>query len=165
MDSSHCAPQRSRASSGPDKVEQQMTPMIDIVFQLLTFFVMSFKIATQEGDFNVKMPLGGAPPDPNQVRRDPQSILVQLTALPDGQLREIRLNQRSLGTSFPALRQQIADLHAPLEEVEVEFDCDYHLHYNNVINAISAVSGQITGEGKTIRYVDKIKFTPTTAPR
>ena len=31
--------------------------MIDIVFQLLVFFLFTFRIATQEGDFNVKMPL------------------------------------------------------------------------------------------------------------
>jgi biopolymer transport protein ExbD len=38
------------------KVEQNMTAMIDVVFQLLTFFVMSFKVAAMEGDFNIKMP-------------------------------------------------------------------------------------------------------------
>jgi biopolymer transport protein ExbD len=48
-----------------DKIELQMTPMIDIVFQLLVFFIMTFKIVSQEGDFNIKMPLAaqqaGAP--------------------------------------------------------------------------------------------------------
>ena len=46
---------------GPEeKIELQMTPMIDIVFQLLVFFIMTFKIVAQEGDFNVKMPLASA---------------------------------------------------------------------------------------------------------
>ncbi len=31
--------------------------MIDVVFQLLVFFLFTFRIATQEGDFNIKMPL------------------------------------------------------------------------------------------------------------
>ena len=39
-----------------EKVEVQMTPMIDIVFQLLVFFIMTFKIVSLEGDFHVKMP-------------------------------------------------------------------------------------------------------------
>ena len=43
--------------SEEDKIELQMTPMIDIVFQLLVFFIMTFKIVAQEGDFNIKMPL------------------------------------------------------------------------------------------------------------
>ena len=36
-----------------DKAELQMTSMIDVVFLLLIFFVMTFKISIQEGDFNV----------------------------------------------------------------------------------------------------------------
>ena len=40
-----------------EKIELQMTPMIDIVFLLLIFFVMTFKIVAAEGDFNIKMPL------------------------------------------------------------------------------------------------------------
>ena len=49
---------KSAVSSGADKVDINMTPMIDVVFQLLSFFVMSFKIVAQEGDFNIKMPIG-----------------------------------------------------------------------------------------------------------
>ena len=58
-----------------EKIELQMTPMIDIVFQLLIFFIMTFKIVAQEGDFNIKMPLassaGGAAgrePDSDDAR-------------------------------------------------------------------------------------------------
>ncbi len=37
-----------------------MTSMIDIVFLLLIFFITTFKIGAQEGDFNVKMPLSNS---------------------------------------------------------------------------------------------------------
>ena len=47
---------RHTTGSGQDKIELQMTPMIDIVFQLLIFFIMTFKIVSMEGDFNIKMP-------------------------------------------------------------------------------------------------------------
>jgi biopolymer transport protein ExbD len=148
-----------RKVSGPDKVEQQMTPMIDIVFQLLTFFVMSFKIATQEGDFNVKMPLGASGAASLQ---ETQPIRVKLSANQSGTLREIRLGDRSLGTNFAELQNQIAAV--ANDDLEVEFDCDYNLHYNNVVNAISAVSGKRLGDNKIVKYVDKIKFTPPKGP-
>ena len=54
-----------------EKIELQMTPMIDIVFQLLVFFIMTFKIVAMEGDFNIRMPAAApqaAPPD--QYRDD-----------------------------------------------------------------------------------------------
>ena len=41
----------------PDKIPIDMTPMIDIVFQLLTFFCMTLRVSEAEGDFNIKMPL------------------------------------------------------------------------------------------------------------
>ena len=39
------------------KISIDMTPMIDIVFQLLSFFIFTLKISAQEGDFMIKMPL------------------------------------------------------------------------------------------------------------
>ena len=74
-----------RGPSGPAKVEQNMTPMIDIVFQLLTFFIMTLKIATQEGDFNIKMPLAalGTTYDHAATRRRRfVSVSVELLTIP-----------------------------------------------------------------------------------
>ena len=61
-------PQRRPHDRG-QKVELQMTPMIDIVFQLLIFFIITFKIVAPEGDFNIKMPL--AAPSAGRARRPP----------------------------------------------------------------------------------------------
>ncbi len=58
---------RVKPPSGPEAT-LQLTSMIDVVFLLLIFFVMTFKIAAQEGDFSVKMPLqnaGGQPLEPD----------------------------------------------------------------------------------------------------
>ena len=43
----------------------QMTPMIDIVFQLLVFFVFTFKIVLPEGDFNIRRAGTGGSDKPN----------------------------------------------------------------------------------------------------
>ena len=40
-----------------EEIKMNMTSMIDIVFQLLVFFVMTFNPPQYEGDFSVKMPL------------------------------------------------------------------------------------------------------------
>ena len=50
----------------PNKIAIDMTPMIDVVFQLITFFMLTLKTVVTEGDFDIKMPLGvsaGAAPD------------------------------------------------------------------------------------------------------
>ena len=43
---------------------------------------------------------------------------------------------------------------------EVELDCDYDLKYENVIEAITAVSGDVSPDGQVIKLVEKIKFSP-----
>ena len=46
-----------------EKIETQMAPMIDVVFQLLIFFMLTLKILAPEGDFNINMPIGQAQAD------------------------------------------------------------------------------------------------------
>ena len=147
-----------------EKVELMMTPMIDVVFLLLIFFIMTFKIVAPEGDFNIKMPLAApsaAIPTPDQL----PPMTVRLRADSRGDLAEIQFGSRSLGTNFQALRAQVRDMlgddagPGALETTEVELDCDYNLHYANVVEAITAVSGYVEN-GQIKKIVEKIKFAP-----
>jgi biopolymer transport protein ExbD len=156
-------------ASRSDTVELQMTPMIDIVFQMLVFFIMSFKIVLPEGDFNIKMPRA-APREglPDEMSLPP--IQVHLTANQDGQLASLRMNDQALD-SFQALRQRIIGLvgddRGPgslAESAEVELKCDFNLKYRYVIDAISAISGYVTPEEKVVKLIEKIKFAPPTPP-
>ena len=45
-----------------EEIKLSMTPMIDIVFQLLVFFIMTYKVTTMEGDYNIRMPSAAAEP-------------------------------------------------------------------------------------------------------
>ena len=149
-----------------EKVELMMTPMIDIVFQLLIFFIMTFKIIAPEGDFNIKMPVAAPSeglPEPDQL----PPMKVRMKAAASGHLADIQFGQTSLGTSFPSLRtsvrQVIGDDPGPgtLENSEVELDCDYNLRYEYVVEAITAVSGYVDQEtGQIVKIVEKIKFAP-----
>jgi biopolymer transport protein ExbD len=157
-----------RTGGNVDKVEMQMTPMIDIVFQLLTFFLFSFKIAAPEGDFNINMPAAGTPAQ-NQLD-DSLPIQIRLTANPDGTLGNILLRDRPLA-SFDELHSQIigivGDDRGPgsvAEKTEVELDCDYNLKYEHVIRAVTAVSGYLTDDGNVVKLIEKIKFSPPKKP-
>jgi biopolymer transport protein ExbD len=152
-----------------DVAELQMTPMIDIVFQLLVFFIMTFKIVSPEGDFNIKMPLAAPSeglPDDNQL----PPIKVTLRAASNGKLSAIRMGDRTLG-GFGALRAQIREIVGDAtgpgsiaESTEVELDCDYHLKFEHVIDAITAVSGYVDDSGHVVKVIEKIKFSPPKKP-
>ncbi|MCA9142287.1 MAG: biopolymer transporter ExbD [Planctomycetaceae bacterium] len=156
---------RHNKGGGDDKIELQMTPMIDIVFQLLVFFIMTFKIVSQEGDFNIKMPLAApAAGAPDDLQLPPMKV--RLRAGGGGVLAGMSLNDKGVGT-MEALRLEIigvvGDDRGPgsiQETAEVELDCDYGLRYEHVIQAITAVSGYIDDTGNVVKLVEKIKFAP-----
>ena len=156
-----------RHTGREDKIELQMTPMIDIVFQLLVFFIMTFKIILPEGDFNILMPL--APSSQGRPEDEPlPPMTIMLTADTAGHLVEIRMNDRSLGTDFAALRSYVITIvggatgpDRRTELAEVELDFDDHLRYQYVIEAITAVTGTIDPQtGKIIKLIEKIHFAP-----
>lgn len=147
--------------SHQDKTELSMTSMIDIVFLLLVFFVMTFKISAQEGDFNVKMPLQG---DGAQSDNTQLPLKLRLIADGAGKLQQIVLkDSQSFGTDWAQVRayivQLVGDQAGPSADdgPEVEIDLDYNLHYVHVIEAITAVTGYRSGND-IVRLVDRIKF-------
>src|SRR5262245_28304949 len=148
----------------PDKIPIDMTPMIDIVFQLLTFFCMTLKVSAAEGDFNIKMPLA-APraglPDPNQL----PPMKVRMRADSNGNLIELSLNDRVFAgpDRWRQLHDQLAFLVGEgslAASAEVELDCDFDLKYEHVIEAITAISGSVATDGQITKLVEKIKFAP-----
>ncbi|MCA9130943.1 MAG: biopolymer transporter ExbD [Planctomycetales bacterium] len=148
-------------SKQEDKTELSMTSMIDIVFLLLVFFVMTFKISALEGDFNVKMPLqeGSGPSDSTQL---PLKLVMHSDG--KGNLTEIVLNDNlSFGTDWERLRGHIVSLvgddagPAGDEGPEVEIDFDDDLFYVHVIAAITSVTGYRSGND-IVHLIDRIKL-------
>jgi biopolymer transport protein ExbD len=83
-----------RQSKLASKIDINMTPMIDVVFQLLTFFMLTLKTVIVEGDFNIRMPLGasaGAAED-NPI----PPIIVKMAATPEGRLADVKLGGKGV---------------------------------------------------------------------
>jgi len=146
-----------------DKDNLKMTAMIDIVFLLLIFFVMTFKVLAPEGDFSVKMP---QKPGPGKLPPgDLPPLVVELRAGQGGRLTAIRFGERDL-SDFDELHHQIRRLvrdHAGPGSVaaaaEVELVCDYDLHFEHVIDAMTAISGYVADDGRSIvRLIENVKL-------
>ena len=149
-----------------EKVDMQMTPMIDIVFLLLIFFLFSFKIVAQEGDFNIRMPVAG----PVSTTLDTQlPIKVRLSSDAEGNLTGIQMGDRKL-PNFAALHDQIISIvgneagPGAAENTEAEIDFDYNLKYRYIIAAVTALSGYISPDGHIVTLIQKIKFSPLQKP-
>jgi biopolymer transport protein ExbD len=157
-------------TSKSEKIETQMAPMIDVVFQLLIFFMLTLKIVEPEGDFSINMPIG-APSEPTNELPLPD-LKVRMLSDDNGNLTDLQFGTRSLGTApdcFRRLTNEIIKVTGnPLpgdvpNEQQVEIDADYNLRYEYGIACIGACTGQIQ-DGKMIRYIEKIKFSQVREP-
>ncbi len=152
---------KTRNRGDAEKSGLNMTSMIDVVFLLLIFFVMTFKIVELEGDFSVRMPLAGS----DSMTMDPTDLPLKLRLQADenGKLTTMSLNEINLGTDFDQLRANVVELigtTAPVEGEdgpEIEIDTDYNLRYEYVIRSITAVSGYKQGK-EVVKLIEKIKF-------
>jgi biopolymer transport protein ExbD len=151
-----------------------MTPMIDVVFQLLIFFCLTFKVVAPEGDFSVKMPAPGKQNDPESSPLPP--FTVRLISDESGQLTQIGTPLRQIPVN-PADRNSVRAAFADLRGLvigfvgedtgpnstrqlgEAEIDADPHLFYRYVIDAVTHVSGYKQGP-TTVKLLQKIRFKP-----
>lgn len=144
------------------KIAIDMTPMIDIVFQLLTFFIMTLKLATAEGDFQIRMPLAGEPGTPGSAA----PIHAFLQADQTGECTRVVLGETELSgvDRWDRLHRQLALIVGegqPAETTEVQLHCDPGLHYEYAIAAITAISGRVNpADGKIIKLIEKVNFAP-----
>ena len=161
---------KRRKESADEKFKIPMEPMIDIVFQLLIFFMLTLKIAADEGDFDINMPLG----QQSKQNEDYKPIVeysVRLLADANGNLADIRVGDVSLGNDVPSCFQRLSNNvrswassgGSYSDDLEVEIDADYGLHYENTIKAVAACTGYMQGE-RRVKFLDKIKFAPPRRP-
>ncbi len=151
--------------SEPEEIKLNMTAMIDIVFQLLVFFIMTFKVVTMEGDFTVKMPMASQNASA-ELDVLPDIITVALRAGENGKINSIivdgdetfaEADMYQKLTSLIALRLGAEADPENETETEVEFDIDYGLKYSYTVKAIEAVSGKIEN-GVVQKLIKKVKF-------
>jgi len=139
----------------------QMTPMIDIVFLLLVFFIMTFQIVATEGDFRVAMAAAQRAGDPPPTVDLP--VRLRLTATADGGLASIRLGDRVVA-DHAELRQHVRELVQSAGGVEtrlkIDLVCDHHLNYEHVIDAVTACRGYLDQQGRLVDLIRQIRFVP-----
>jgi len=71
---------KRKRKGGSDKAELEMTPMIDVVFQLLIFFIVTLK----QQDLLAHMDISRPAPDPDASEETPPDNLLDITVFDRG---------------------------------------------------------------------------------
>ncbi|MEZ6057523.1 MAG: biopolymer transporter ExbD [Planctomycetaceae bacterium] len=154
---------RNKLASG--KIEMQMSAMIDIVFQLLIFFMLTLKIIPEEGDFTMNMPLCVCHFAPDV------DYTVRLVADADGNLQQIMVGDQSLGNdeaAFSRLNSEVKNYAKSggqfNDDIAVTLDVDYELNYKYIIKAVANCTSSREGD-RTVKFLESVKFAPPREPR
>lgn len=139
-----------------------MSPMIDIIFLLLIFFVMTFQIVPLEGDLTIAAPLSQStePTDPSELPIEPP-LRVRLVAHGDGTLQTIEAANREFdNTAEFAQYLRVTYAGGASPEQEAVIVADEQLNYSHTIETVTALSGYVDGTGRTVKLISKVRFAP-----
>ncbi|MBC8873566.1 MAG: biopolymer transporter ExbD [Planctomycetes bacterium] len=142
----------------------QMSSMIDIVFLLLIFFVMTFKIVAMEGEFRMKAPVQRGV---GALVVESSPIWIRLASDEDGRLASVRINNvqvanlAGLQNELIRITGDLRESGAGTDELEAVLDCDYGLDYDHVVQAIGAIRGYKDHTGNVADLIQKVRFAPT----
>jgi biopolymer transport protein ExbD len=140
----------------PVEVSLPITPMLDMSFQLLFYFVMTFQAANAlEGQLDMYLPKAGSPqakrPDQVDLSKDSDADLEQqadVTVVVSSQRGDveglsIREKTRNTPVELKALRGALAKLRSELGENQtaIKIEADGHLKYARLVEVMDACLG------------------------
>lgn len=138
-----------RRPKPPDEVYFPVVPMLDMAFQLLAFFIMTFQAPTTETRIDLDLPAspstgrlsGSTRLDAPDVIGQPTDLRVEARADPSGGLRSLRLGQVDLPSAealLVRLRERITQ--APSRPLRVTIAAEDGLSYDEAARLIGACS-------------------------
>jgi biopolymer transport protein ExbD len=139
---------------GPAAIEANLTPMIDVTFLLIVFFVLVSQIVEVE---NVQMDLP-RPADPATVKQgEEQRTVINLVPAPGGRIRGYRLGTRTFpagAAGVEALTAHLSSLYASNPQLAINLRADRGTRYElvaPVMQAITDAAGRVAGKGVSPR--------------
>ncbi len=134
---------------GPQSIQANLTPMIDVTFLLIIFFVLVSQIVDVE---NVEMDLP-APQDPaSELPGDQQRAVINVVPAPGGKASGYRLGGRFFAADSEGIEALTAALAARYREnptLSVNLRADRSTHYAWVAPIFQAVKAAASLSGRT----------------
>ena len=134
----------------------QMSSMIDVVFLLLIFFVMTFQIVAVEGQFQVTSAADSRQGKQSDLTDVP--VEITLSADADGHLSGIAMNGRTV-ESIDRLNGRVRELVAAVgSDLKARLRCDEHLRYRYTIDAMTACKGYLDTGGEKVELIRDVQL-------
>lgn len=116
------------------KIEIQMAPMVDIVFLLLVFFMVTASFIVEESELKISLPVVKAAVSAEEL---PDEVVIHIMS--DG---GIAVNEREYDSSgskeLPELRAVLSKLASIFSDQNVIIEADGHVSHGRVVDILNA---------------------------
>ena len=150
-----------RRKRSSEQVELNLAAMLDMAFQLLTFFILTFKPAPVEGRINLRLPppvglsTTGAPVG-NEVKKDEvpaglHTLTVTIFSKPDGSIHSLGVDETQVG-NLQALDNKLQTVFAvkdsPINQVIIQVGVA--LRYDELMKVVEVCTRQTLADGQKL---------------
>lgn len=145
------------------EVELNLAAMLDMAFQLLTFFILTFRPAPIEGQVDLHLPpprpvtnvsateVVGANPENSDPAVGMRTLVINAVANDDGALRQIAIGESSMGTTAALERKLTTILSDPGTGFEqVLLQVDGRLNYDELMRLVDVCTRQKLADGQQL---------------
>ena len=161
---------RRKKKRTQNEVELNLAAMLDMAFQLLTFFILTFKPAPVEGQVLLRMPparpmtnVAGEQPGQDPTNTNPleglTTLVISAYANPDGSLAQMAVGETPIGglTALEVkLGQVLADPGSVFDQVIVNVDSK--LHYGPLMQVIDVCTRQKLANGEPLTKLSFVEM-------
>jgi biopolymer transport protein ExbD len=153
------------------EVELNLAAMLDMAFQLLTFFILTFKPAPVEGDVMLRMPppmpttmvKGGEAAGANEKNTNPvqgmNSLIVTVLGNASGNISQMAIGDSpvvGLAALDAKLRTVLGDSGTAFDQVLIQVGS--RLHYDSLMQVIDVCTRQTVRIGNKTEKLSKLSF-------
>jgi len=158
------------------EVELNLAAMLDMAFQLLAFFILTFKPAPMEGYIALRMPPPQATTKPGGAASDQsiastqterlETLMVTIKSTPDGGVGSIQIEEGAPSASLADFEQQLnALLGAPGATFEqVILQVGSGLHYDSLVRILDICSRVKLASGEQLTKLSITELPETPQP-
>lgn len=161
---------KKKKHGGGDEVKLNLAAMLDMAFQLLTFFILTFKPPPVEGQVSLKLPppkavaqvegkAAGNNANNNAPIEAAETLLVTVTSTPGGSIDTMLVGDGGVST-LPQLDQRLKAVlqspDKPFEQVVIQVGPE--LRYESLMSVIDVCTKQTFTDGNKLTKISFVEL-------
>ncbi len=159
---------RRRKHKSAEEVELNLAAMLDMAFQLLTFFILTFRPAPVEGQVNLRLPppmaiagsgtqKAGADFNMKEPPKAATTLVVSVFSNKDGSVAQLAVDETPIG-NLRALDDKLQTVFANTEYDQVIVQVGQELRYEELMRVIEVCTRQRLRDGSKLSKLSFVEM-------